>query len=77
MSLRLSDALIVVGVLLATSWMLAIARDVQLPLGLPRNLLIWLALGATATSFALSWRDAMRKDRERRERDGTDDPPKK
>ncbi len=77
MSVRLSDTLIVVAVLLAASWLLAIARDVQLPLGLPRNLLIWVAMGTAAASFALSWRDAMRKDRERRERDGTGGPPKK
>lgn len=77
MSVRLSDTLIVVAVLLAASWMLAIARDFALPIGLPRNLLIWLAMGLAAASFALSWRDAMRRDKERRERDGTNGPPKK
>jgi hypothetical protein len=74
MSLRISDALIIVAVLLAASWMISIGRNVQLPLGLPRNLLIWLAILATSASFALSWRDAMRKDKERRERDGPKDP---
>jgi uncharacterized membrane protein YedE/YeeE len=61
MSLRVSDALIVVAVLLVASWLIAIARNVQLPLGLPRNLLIWLALLAGGVSFGLSWRELSRK----------------
>ena len=61
MSVRVSDALIVVAVLLVASWLIAIARNVQLPLGLPRNLLIWSALLAGAVSFGLSWRELTRK----------------
>jgi hypothetical protein len=60
-SLRASDALTVAAVLLAASWLIAIARNVQLPLGLPRNVLIWAAILAGILSFALSWRDLARK----------------
>jgi len=62
-SLRASDALIVVAVLLGASWLIAIARGVQLPLGLPRNLLIWVALASGVISFVLSWRELNRKAR--------------
>jgi hypothetical protein len=61
MSIRVSDALTVVAVLLVASWLVAIARDVRLPLGLPRNVLIWLAILSGAVSFALSWRELNRK----------------
>ena len=61
MTLRLPDVLMVMALMLAATWLAAVSFGLQLPLGLPRNLLIWLAIGAATVSFWLSWRELGKK----------------
>jgi hypothetical protein len=58
---RLPDVLIWLAMGLAVAWLAMVGLGLTLPFGLPRNLLIWLAIAAGAISFWISWRALTKK----------------
>lgn len=71
-NLRLPDVLMIVALILAVAWLATVGFGLRLPLGLPRNLLIWLAIGAAGMSFVMTWRELNRTTRRGAHRD---EPP--